>query len=111
MLKYADIPNYKGLGEVGGMMSHLYQWIETDADTPNIILVHAYEGEPSVFKGLVFMASDPKTYLSVPLLDDERKALESILGDVRFIEDINEFNKIVQVFPEGEHAIPHNLAD
>ena len=57
------------------------------------------------------MASDPKTYLSVPLLDDERKALESILGDVRFIEDINEFNKIVQVFPEGEHAIPHNLAD
>ena len=109
MLKYVNIPGYMGLGEVGGIMSHLYQWVEKDVDESKIILVCAYEGEPIVFKGLLFMRSTPKTYVSVDLLKAEQDSIELIVGPVRVITDINEFNKLKRLFSDGEIIEPHKV--
>ena len=77
MIKYVDIDGYKNLGEVQ-LFSHLYQFIETEKDTPMTILVHAYECDTKIFKGYVF--DKTKTYKSVRLTEGELETIEGATG-------------------------------
>lgn len=90
MIKYIDIPGFTNFQEVI-MLSHLYQSMEKNKETPMTILVHAYECDTKIFKGYVF--SKTKTYENVSLTNDELKAIERAIGkaeQVSFIEVIKD---------------------
>jgi hypothetical protein len=78
MVKYAKINGYKNLGECG-MFTHLYQWMEEDKETPMIILLHAYECKPQMFKGYLFCKTEK--YQDIPILNDEINELKTLLGE------------------------------
>lgn len=80
MIKYANVLGYENLGEVQ-MFSHLYQMIEKDKETPMVILIHAYGNDDKIFKGYVFTKT--KTTESVPLTEEERKAIEFCTGSLK----------------------------
>jgi hypothetical protein len=49
-----------------------------------IILIHAYECKAKVFKGYMFHST--KTYQSIPLNEDEIKAIELYVGEAEQID-------------------------
>lgn len=79
MIKYVDLPGYKNLGELG-MFSHFYQFMQSGAETPITILLHAYEGDIKAFKGYLLHAN--KTFQSVPITPEERSTLEPFVGTI-----------------------------
>lgn len=78
MIKYAEINGYKNLGECG-MFTHLYEWIEKDKETPLVIIVHAYECKPKVFKGYIF--NEIEKFQDVPVIDGELSEVEKFVGE------------------------------
>ena len=79
MIKYAEIKDYKNVGEIQ-MFSHVYQFIENVEENPKIILIHAYAGDTKVFKG--FLYNNSKTFINVDLSEEEIKLIEGYCGKV-----------------------------
>ena len=78
MIKYVNIPNYTKFREAG-TGSHFYQSFEETEVPFQTILVHAYECHTKIFKGYLF--SGDKKFVSVPLLDEEKKLIEEATGE------------------------------
>lgn len=83
MIKYVNINGYSNRGEIYPF-SHYYQFIQNNADTPIIILVHAYECNAEVFKGYLF--NNNKTFKSIPMTEDEIKEIEWVTGKLTQVE-------------------------
>ena len=77
MIKYVDIDGYKNLGEVQ-LFSHLYQFIETEKDTPMTILCTLMNATPRYSKAMCLTKT--KTYKSVRLTEGELETIEGATG-------------------------------
>lgn len=77
MIKYAEIDGYQNRGDVGNF-SHVYQFAERFATVRRIILVHAYEGRASVFKGYAY--DKTKEFINDRLSAHEREVIEQHCG-------------------------------
>ena len=90
MYKYAKVEGYKNLGEMG-LMSHIYQMVELDKETPMILLTNAYVEKQKVFKGYLFVGNG--TFESILLNDYEKAEIEKNIGkfeEVDFMEFIKD---------------------
>lgn len=88
MIKYAKIEGFFNAGEVG-FMTHLYQWVEKNADEPMIILVRAYDTTMKIWQGYIYHVTE--TYINTKL---DKEILESnFFEGVEVVEDLKEFLK------------------
>ena len=83
MVKYSKIKGYITNGAIE-IFSHLYQWVEEAKDNPIIILIHAYDGEPTIFKGYIY--NKTKQYKPVDILDKELEDVEICVGKLKVLE-------------------------
>ena len=108
MIKYAEIKDYKNVGEIQ-MFSHVYQFIENVEENPKIILIHAYVGETKVFKG--FLYNKTKTFINVKLLGNEIKEIVQWCGNLTQV-GFDEFIKqtpFADVYKDFRKAEPENV--
>lgn len=79
MIKYIDINGYDNLGELAPF-THFYQFMQSDAEVPLTIIVHAYECDAVVFKGYLF--NKTRSFEVVPLTEHEKSKLEDVVGNI-----------------------------
>lgn len=90
MLKYTKIGNFEPVGEIGGMFSHIYQFVENIKENPSIILINGFVEEQKVFKGKLY--NNSKKFIIEKLKTDEIKQVEQIIGSFKEV-DFKEFIK------------------
>lgn len=98
MIKYAKIEGYKNLGEVGIIGSHIYQWMEEEANKDElkaVIVVRAYDTDkPKIFKGIVFS----RTLKYYPLeITEDLSELEELVGELEVV-DLKEISDSLSQF-------------
>lgn len=95
MIKYIDLPSFKALGECG-MMSHLYQWMETENELDldrKTILVRAYDVAPILWVGKIHSNSTPKKIINCPNYEVDATKLKEVLPTMKRIASFKEFIK------------------
>ena len=81
MLKYTNIGNFKPIGEIGEMFSHIYQFVENKKENPSIILINGFVEEQKVFKGKLY--NNSKKFIIEKLETDEIKQIEQVIGSFK----------------------------
>ena len=90
MLKYTNRGNFKPMGEIGGMFSHIYQFVENIKENPSIILINGFVEEQKVFKGKLY--NNSKKFIIEKLEEDEIKHIEEVIGNFKEV-DFKDFIK------------------